>query len=169
MSEEEFDRRYRELIRKYARDNTQAVTSTRSQVVVYWLQGWTYVTIAKSLQISRSTVSKYLQDACTQFDVPKLQDLRVLFDRYKYIWNTEDPEQISTEFDNLPICNCQQPIGREKDIDRVLKLIDNHNIVWLKAMGGCGKTTTILAVANRCKNERKLIIKEYLYPLNVLG
>ncbi len=154
MSEEDFERCYRELIRKSA-NNTQAVTSTRSQVVVYWLQGWTYVTIAKSLQISRSTVSKYLQDACTQFEVSKLQDLRVLFDRYEYIWNAEDREQVGTAFDNLPISHCQQPIGREKDIDRLLKLIDNRNIVWLKAIGGCGKTTTILAVANRCKNEHK--------------
>jgi HrpA-like RNA helicase len=73
----------------------------------------------------------------------------LLIDRYEHIWHPEDRSPVVTGFDNLPICYCQKPVGREKDIDRLLKLIDNRNVVWLKAMGGCGKTTTILAVAKR--------------------
>ncbi|WP_310427267.1 NB-ARC domain-containing protein [Chamaesiphon sp. VAR_48_metabat_135_sub] len=151
MSEEDFDRSYREFIRQYSKD------STRFQLIRYRLQGLTNAEVAASLEISKNTVRQYLSDVYTQFSVNSFQDLQALFDRYPQIWNPEYKDEIvtkiaeiRTQFNNLPIHHCRQPIGREGDIDRLLKSIDKYNLIWVKGIGGCGKTTTLLEVANRC-------------------
>jgi NB-ARC domain/Homeodomain-like domain len=157
MSAADFEIIYQEFIRKYPQDRGKGDTSTRFRVIIELLKGLTDTDVAELLGITEGTIRQYRSRTCREFGVKDLIKLKQLFDRYQQIWNPEDESatvaniaEIGTQFNNLPIRHCSQPIGREGDIDRLLKSIPKYDVIWVKGIGGCGKTTTLLEVANRC-------------------
>jgi DNA-binding CsgD family transcriptional regulator len=157
MSAEDFKITYQEFIHKSPQDRGKGDTSTRSQLIIALLQGLTNTEVTELLGIAKDTIRQYRSRTFHEFEVENFTELKQLFDRYPQIWNPEYKDEIvtkiaeiRTQFNNLPIRHCRQPIGREGDIDRLLKSIDKYNLVWVKGIGGCGKTTTLLEVANCC-------------------
>ncbi|NJR31581.1 MAG: hypothetical protein HC778_00300 [Chamaesiphon sp. CSU_1_12] len=157
MSAAEFELAYRDFIRKFPQDSGAGDTSTRSQAILLLLQGVSRVEVVESLQISEGTLRKYRSEASRHFDVENIGELQELFDRYRHIWDAEfsqekvaENTENSIHFHNIPNRLDRQPIGRDRDINRILNSLDKHDLIWLKGMGGCGKTTLLLEIAHRC-------------------
>ena len=157
MSAEDFQITYQDFIRKYPQDLNKGDTSRRSQAIIAMLKGLTTAEVAAELKIEHITIRQYRSRTFKDFEVKDFAALKQLFDRYPQIWNPEDGSEtvtniakVETQFNNLPIRHCIQPIGRAGDIDRLLKSIPKYDVIWVRGIGGCGKTTTLLEVANCC-------------------
>jgi hypothetical protein len=158
LPEQEFTSRYQKFIRKGPKDRSQSNISTRAEVITYSLKGWSKAEIAEYLHISVHTVPQYRSQTFKTFGVGDFNELQQLFEIYAHIWKKTialpaEPVNNKTKFHNLPISPCSQPIGRNQDIAKLLNLITKYPIVWLKGIGGVGKTTTLLQLANHCLQE----------------
>ncbi len=164
-SQAEFELAYREFIQRFPQDGGTGDTSTRSQAILLLLQGVASAEVVELLQISEGTLRKYRSQASRHFEVKNFAALQELFDRHRQIWDTElsqekvaENTETSVRFNNIPnrivriaspLAN-HHPIGRDRDLDRIFSSLDKHDLVWLKGMGGCGKTTLLLEIAHRC-------------------
>jgi NB-ARC domain/MalT-like TPR region len=156
MDAETFTQKYQDYIRQHPK------SSTKWRTIASKLGGLTDVQVAAVLGISENTVGAYLQYARQEFGVKSSRELCALFDRYRYIWDEENSgETVTTDteksiqFNNLPYRIEGQPIGRDGEIQQLLDRIDKHPPIWVKGLGGCGKTTLLLEVAHRCLRRAK--------------
>jgi DNA-binding CsgD family transcriptional regulator len=154
MSEEEFKYRYQEFFKSH----NQGSTNKKLQIVMQRLTGATNVQVVKALNLSKHTVRQYLSDTYGEFEVKNFKELEKLFEQYHHIW--KEPEKTvvhepktAAPFNNIPNNNYHQTIERTPDIEKLLNLISKKPVVWLQAIGGAGKTTTLLQLAHHCRQQ----------------
>jgi tetratricopeptide (TPR) repeat protein len=158
LSEEDFTSRYRKYIHIGPKDTSKTNISNKAQVITYFLQNRKKNEIAELLGLSPFTVSKYKSDTLIEFGVGSLEELQDMFQIYAHITTqtpTPAPETptTTTQFNNLPHSHFRETIERTQDIEKLLNLISKKPVVWLQAIGGAGKTTTLLQLAHHCRQQ----------------
>jgi tetratricopeptide (TPR) repeat protein len=158
LSEEEFASRYQKYIHVGPKDTSKTNISNKAQVITYFLQNRKKNEIAELLGLSPFTVSKYKSDTLIEFGVGSLEELQDLFQIYAHV-TTQPPTPTpktpttTTKFNNLPHSHFRETIERTQDIEKLLNLISKKPVVWLQAIGGAGKTTTLLQLAHHCRQQ----------------